>query len=101
LALRLGFHYETHGVVEGWEQLNFMPFQRIGIHAGATLRIWRTDINLGYGFIHQFSVTLDQDQAKQTQIVASTERGSGTVVNQGTFTSSYHVIGVGLTFRIY
>ena len=100
LALRLGFHYETHGVVDGWEQLNFMPFQRVGIHVGATLRVWRMDINLGYGFIYQFPVELRRGQAKQTQVVASLERGPGTIVNQGTFTSSYHVIGVGLTFRL-
>jgi long-subunit fatty acid transport protein len=100
LALRWGFHYETHGVVEGWEQLNFMPFQRIGVHAGATLRVWRMDINLGYGFIYQFPVTLRERQAKQTQVVASAERGTGTIVNQGKFTSRYHVIGMGLTFRI-
>ena len=101
LALRWGFHYETHGVVEGWEQLNIMPFQRVGLHAGATLRVWRMDINLGYGFIYQFPVTLDEGQAKQTQVVASLERGPGTTVNRGKFTSSYHIIGVGLTFRLY
>ncbi len=99
LALRLGLHYETHGVVRGWEQINFMPFQRLGVHVGSTLRVWKLDLNIGYGFIYQFPVELGDDEAKQTQIAASNERGSGTIVNKGRFTSSYHVIGIGLTYR--
>lgn len=100
LALRAGVHYETHGVEDGYEQLLLMPLQRIGVHGGVTLRLGRFDLTAGYAFIHQFDVELGPDDAKLTQIVSDIERGYGTIANEGTFTSNFHIISFGINVHL-
>ncbi|MEM9862850.1 MAG: hypothetical protein AAF938_14720 [Myxococcota bacterium] len=118
-AARLGFTYETRGVTDGFQQLNFMPFQRFGVHLGATVRFNRFDLSLGFGHLFQQTQTVGEegdvrqvaaDRLLQLQICES-EGGSpescdesvttarGTVVNRGRITSSYTTFSLGLTYH--
>lgn len=65
-ALRIGLSYETKGVKDGFEQLDFAPFNRIGGHVGLTLRIGRFDISLAYAYIHQLEINRRQGRVQQT-----------------------------------
>ncbi len=64
-AVRFGLSYETKGVKDGFEQLDFAPFNRIGGHVGLTLRVGRFDISLAYAYIHQFEINRRQGSIQQ------------------------------------
>ena len=110
LAIRAGASYETLGVSNGYEQTDFMPFTRVGGHAGATLRLGRFDISLAYAYIHQFNRTVTDADAQVPQVNAESTLaeeaggeptfGSPTIVNAGTYTSRFHVVSLGLTYHI-
>lgn len=70
-AIRLGLSFETTGVTKGYEQLDFMPFTRLGGHVGFTLRFGRFDLSLAYAFIGQFAVTNSLQDANVTQVNAA------------------------------
>lgn len=108
-ALRLGFSFETKGIEDGFEQLDFLPFMRLGVHAGLTMRLGMFDVSLGYAYLHQFATTVSLDDAALQQINAD-ERlaqlegrtpnlGPGTIVNGGRFTSRFNVVSLGLTYH--
>lgn len=57
-ALRAGLSYESDGVTDGFEQIDFLPFRRVGLHLGGTIRIAdRFDISIAYA--HLFQETTD------------------------------------------
>ncbi len=54
LGVRAGFSYESNGVQHGYQQLDFQPFRRFGLHVGGTVRIAdRFDISLAYAHLFQ------------------------------------------------
>lgn len=58
-AVSLGAHYENRGVDANYTQVDYWPFQRVGLHAGATFRIDRTvDITISYAHIFQETITV-------------------------------------------
>jgi hypothetical protein len=108
-ALRLGVSFETKGIEDGFEQLDFLPFMRLGVHAGLTMRLGMFDVSLAYAYIHQFDTTVSLDDAGLKQINAD-ERlaelagetpafGPGTVINGGRFSSRFNVVSLGLTYH--
>ncbi|MEM9067973.1 MAG: hypothetical protein AAGE52_05680 [Myxococcota bacterium] len=126
LAARLGLSYETKGVEGGYEQFDFMPFQRTGLHLGLTLRFGRFDLSVAYAHIWQTSVTVREGRGEQinadfrtTQINCENDAvcsaqdpeeqrrqaaedsnfGAGTIVNAGRFTSNFDVLSLGLTYH--
>lgn len=125
-AVRLGLSHETKGVRRGFEQLDFMPFQRTGLHLGGTLRFGRFDVSLAYAHIWQRSVTVSQGQLHQinadhrtaeitcdgdaacsaldaderrVRTAEDSNFGEGTIINAGKFTSSMHLVSLGLTYH--
>ncbi|MBX3251203.1 MAG: hypothetical protein KF901_28760 [Myxococcales bacterium] len=128
-AIRLGLSFETRGVTQGYEQLDFMPFTRLGGHVGFTLRFGRFDLSLAYAFIGQFAVTNSIQDARLPQVNAAhrladqdcdsnpacaslegDERelavsnglvggGRGTIINAGRYTSRFNVLSLGLTYH--
>ncbi len=102
LAVRTGFHYETHGVQRGYELLDFQPFQQFGWHVGGTLRLFhRVDLSIAYAHIWQPTVTLDENEAQYRRIAAGApEPGDSTIENAGTFTghSNILILQVGASF---
>lgn len=65
-ALRLGGSFETSGVSEPYANLDFIPAQRLGIHAGLTVRLGDFDISLAYA--HFFQETLEVSQCPDAVI---------------------------------
>lgn len=55
---RAGFSYESDGVKDGFEQLDFQPFRRFGLHAGATVRVLDS-IDLSAAYTHLFQEDID------------------------------------------
>ncbi len=113
IAARLGFSYETRGVSEGFEQLDFLPFQRFGLHAGATVRLGNFDISIAYAHLFQSTVTVTEDEAQIRQVSASARieeiacgddpdcepTTPGTIINAGRYTSRYDLVSLGLTYH--
>jgi len=122
-SARIGFSYETKGVKDGFEQLDFMPFQRFGLHMGLTFRIAKWfDISVAYARIFQSTVTVTEDQASLHQVDAASRiaelencgnppdadcprsdrqglSGEGTVVNAGRYKSHFDILSLGLTYH--
>lgn len=122
LQLSAGLNYETKGIETGYEQLDFMPFQRFGGGLGGTFRVGNFDLRLAYSFIHQSTVTVTDAQAQARQVnseerlaqedcgepegrICSTDEvhlATGrptTVVNAGRYSSNFHMVSLGLTYR--
>lgn len=109
ISARAGVSYETKGVESGFEQIDFQPFQRIGLHVGATMRFGNFDVSLAYAHLFQSSVTNTDGQIAQTNAAQQLdELGTNTpepfqvrqVQNNGTFTSNFNVFSLGLTYHI-
>ena len=120
-SARVGFSYETKGVKDGFEQLDFLPFQRFGLHLGLTFRIaGRFDVSVAYAHIFQSTVTVAEDQAQLHQVDAASRRaeiacadsgadcsrrdvqgisGEGTLLNAGRYTSNLDILSLGLTYH--
>ncbi len=120
-AVRLGFSFETKGVEDGYEQLDFLPFMRFGAHLGLTLRLGRFDVSLAYAHIQQVATTVSPADARITQVSADARYGElctegtclrgyppstgpsnfgqGTVVNTGRYTSNFDIVSLGLTYH--
>lgn len=58
LGLRGGFSYESDGVEDGFEQLDFQPFRRFGLHLGGTVRVW-DKVDLSAAYTHLFQQDID------------------------------------------
>jgi len=116
VTVRAGLSYETQGVEAGFEQLDFLPFQRFGTHLGGTVRLGNFDISLSYAHIFQFEVKVDTAGAQVRQTDARYRLAEiaceanpacdevvgvdpGTVQNIGTFTSGYDFLSLGLTYH--
>ena len=117
-SARAGFSYETQGVKDGFAQLDFMPFQRFGLHAGITVRLGFFDISVSYAHIFQSTVIVNEDQASLHQVNAESRLGEldcdcdtslrenrvgrfgeGTLINAGRFTSNFDIVSLGLTYH--
>ena len=77
LALRLGSHFETSGTNGVYQGPDTIPGMRLGLHAGATLRIDRFEISLAYAHIFQFDTTITADDAGLRLTAVTGGRGAG------------------------
>ncbi|MAT24270.1 MAG: hypothetical protein CMN29_04755 [Sandaracinus sp.] len=122
-AIRVGFSFETKGIEDGYEQIDFLPFMRFGGHIGLTMRVGMFDLTLAYAHIHQFEATVSEEEARVRQVNAdsriqeicrggggevpdelcssdgTSNFGEGTVINTGRFTSNFDVVSLGLTYH--
>ena len=88
LGLRLGVSYDAHGVESGYENIDFSPFQNIGLHAGATVRIaQRVDLSASFAQ-HIFpAIKVSVQDAKVRRVVAGDPNtGDDSIVNAGRYT---------------
>lgn len=96
LGLRAGLSFESDGVQKGYEQLDFTPFRRVGLHLGATVRIASmVDLSVAYAHIFQPDNELGVQDAQFRRTVGGNEpplESDATVVNAGTITSDYDVL---------
>ena len=57
--IRVGGFFESAAAPTETTHLDFMPFGRVGVGAGATVFLGDFDINLGFQYIHQIDRTVD------------------------------------------
>jgi long-subunit fatty acid transport protein len=57
LGLSAGAHYETRGVDPSYAQIDFFPFQRVGLHAGVIVRVM-SSLDLVFSYAHIFQEEL-------------------------------------------
>lgn len=110
-TIRAGFSFETRGVNEDFPTIDFWPYQRYGGHVGLTLRAGSLDINIGYALIIQETLTVEGGELRQTIATCTTcPRGmqldpllrtqqGGDLIADGTYTSSYHHVALGVNYR--
>jgi hypothetical protein len=101
LALRLGVSYESRGQDPEFVRPTFtMPFERVGIHGGATWRVdGRTDISIGYAHFFQETISLAVNTSQSGEgavgsgFPASFAIGpNGTTLTQDEINKKYHVV---------
>ncbi|MFK8000161.1 MAG: OmpP1/FadL family transporter [Polyangiales bacterium] len=108
VTARAGVSYETMGVESGFEQIDFQPFQRVGVHVGATMRFGNFDLSLAYAHLFQSSATNTDGQITETNALyglaeldgRSTDSIQRSVQNNGTIRSNFNVFSLGLTYHI-
>jgi len=106
IAVRAGYTFESNGVQNGYQQIDFMPFQRYGVHLGATFRVHRTDISIGYAHFFQQSQTVNDTDARIHQVTAFNTASpenppdqAGTVVNAGKYRAHLDVISLAINYH--
>lgn len=118
-----GFSYETNGVQKGYAQLDFQPFQRVGLHTGFLVRVGRTD--LSFAAAHYFQQTVTQNSLAACpqiaadgtscatgvpgggadgygvyQTIASPSiAGPPTIVNSGRIQSGMTIVSLGMSYH--
>jgi hypothetical protein len=99
-AVRAGYSFESDGVSKGYHQLDFTPFKRFGLYAGATVRLFdRVDLSAAYSYFIVPDVTTSvADAALRRNVSGEPEAGDATVVNAGKITQKAQalVVQVGL-----
>lgn len=98
-ALRTGLSVDTDAVQDGYEQLDFTPFRRIGYHLGATVRVEETvDVSITYAHIFQPDERIRVDEARLRRTVGGDpDPGDDFLINAGTISSSYNLLVLGAT----
>ncbi|HZF55028.1 MAG TPA: outer membrane protein transport protein [Polyangiaceae bacterium] len=100
LAVRAGAFYETKGQDDEYLNIDFHLGSRVGLSAGATLRVWRLDLSLAYQ--HTFFGTLDNGGSGSLKAISGDQSSafrSRQGINGGKLTTSLDEIGLGATFH--
>jgi long-chain fatty acid transport protein len=100
LSLRAGYSFESNGIKPGYSQLDFTPFKRFGLSAGATVRIIDLiDLSASYAyfFIPDVSNSID-DAGLRRNVSGSPRAGDAEIANAGkiTQTASSFIVEVGV-----
>lgn len=107
LGLRAGLSYESNGVSYGFHNVDFVPFQRVGIHLGGTVRIAdRFDISIAYAHLFQGDSNLNAEycEADVTNCLVRTAPGEApppeelVAVNAGVIRSSGNLLSLQLDY---
>ncbi|MFT3923733.1 MAG: outer membrane protein transport protein [Myxococcales bacterium] len=90
LGLRAGVSYETNGVTQGYQNIDFTPFENVGIHLGATLRLAKKfDISLAFAHFMFPDVKVAAAEARVRRVTSGLNSvQDAAIVNAGTYTRS-------------
>jgi long-subunit fatty acid transport protein len=100
LALRAGLHYETSAIDGAYTGIDFQPAQRLGLHAGFSLRLGRADLSLAYAHIFQETIQVPWSDAAYRQIAAAAKPNpEAVVVNAATYRTAFDVVSFGVNFH--
>ncbi len=95
-ALRAGTWYESSGITPGYAGLDFYLPRRIGATAGATIRIQRFDLTLGYARVFYD----DTDYRESGGLVrGNAGTGEATVGNNGLIQAKMNIGSIGLRYH--
>lgn len=97
LALRSGISFESNGVRDAFVQTDFIPAQRVGLHAGVTVRAGSFDLSAGYAHLFQKTVNASEDEARLTPVEPTGDQD--TIINAGRYTASWDIVSVGASFK--
>ncbi len=97
LAVRTGVSFESNGVTDAFVQNDFIPAQRVGVHAGATVRAGSFDLSLGYAHLFQKTIVATEEEARLTPVEPTGD--PDTVINAGKYTARWDIVSVGAAFR--
>lgn len=108
LAARAGFFYESKGQDSRYLNIDFHNSDKVGLSAGATVRVWRLDISASYQ--HTFFGTLDNGgngklYGLSGDGITGEDPGAGgpyrtrQVVNGGKLESELNEVALGVTAR--
>jgi hypothetical protein len=95
-AVRAGFSYESSGVNEAYQAIDFFVGSRIGIHAGLTVRLGRIDVSLAYAHFFQETVEVTTAVALYEQTSAAPP---GEIVGAGKYTSNIDSFAVAANYH--
>lgn len=97
LTGRAGVSFESSGSRSPYNQLDFWPTARLGLHAGLTFALGDFDLSLSYAHIFNETVTTEPQEANVRQLVAV---GNNPVaINAGTYASNIDVLSLGVVWR--
>jgi len=109
LQLSLGGYWESGAVPEGYEHLDFLSFDRIGVGVGVTGRVGPVRLKIAYSHVFQEERTVSERYGKVFQqrpldpCPDTCDNGagwSGVPANAGKFESGYDLLAFGLEFRV-
>lgn len=98
LALRAGAFFESSAANAQQVQIDFQPSERVGLGAGATVRLGPVDLSVAYQ--HTFFGAIDNDGTGTLHAISgdrSTGERSRQVVNGGRATAALDELGFGAT----
>ncbi len=89
-TVRAGYSFESSGVKDGYGQLDFTPFKRYGLSAGATVRILDlVDVSAAYAYFFIPDVTNSiRDAGVRRPVTGMTLPGEDVVSNAGKITQT-------------
>lgn len=113
LWLRLGTYYETGAVPRSTTYLDFFSFDRVGVTAGLTWRIWIFDLKVAYEHIFQPTRNISVSETKIYENMPMSPCGSpytskecdppgippGPAVGAGSYKASYDILSAGFTLN--
>jgi long-subunit fatty acid transport protein len=90
LGLRAGVSYDSSGVTNGYQNIDFTPFMNVGLHVGATVRLFsRVDLSAAYAQFFFPDVKVSAADAQVRRVVnGETLPGDDAIVNAGTYKRS-------------
>ena len=99
LAVRAGVSYETNGVNKAFTQLDFFNTERVGLHAGATLRLMsKLDLSIAYAHMFYTTVVTPTADARYPQISA-VAGPSPIYVNAGRYEASLDIFSLSANYK--
>ena len=98
LTLRLGGSFATSAVPASYMNIDYMPVQKVGAHAGLTIALSRYRISLGYAHIFYQTVNVNLGQGKVLDIAVNNASGAQ-AVNEGRFTGGLDVFSLQMNAR--
>ncbi len=101
--VRTGFSYETNGVTHGYQSVDNLPLQSIGVHGGLGLHVSdAVELLVGYSRVFRPTTTVPLQDARIEQGYGVKPGGLAddhVYVNGGTYRTGLHVLAVGIVIR--
>jgi len=115
LEVRGGLSYESSATADQYTKLDFAAWDKIGLHAGLGYDLWKSEsgsratLQIGYGLIYMPErKETDSNTAQTNALFNGTDPANPdppvkdprtavvTIVGNGTYTNTYHVLNAGL-----
>jgi long-chain fatty acid transport protein len=99
LTLRAGAFYESSAVRPKWFDLSTPDSNKIGVAAGASIKLWKFYIDLAYEHIFPFAVTVTNSQVTLVNVIPNSPAGGP--IGNGHYAWSYDVFHFGVRANFF